>query len=152
MKQRENVRYITMLQLSEKNNRDQNYNEIDSRGSKKIGGSNSLYLNGPIKFYILEPICKKASFSREKERLRDRDTTKRQKPVCQLGQKNFIYLYFEYFLILLPSLCPILSILNNFVEYFLVLFQSSTPLFSFSTPTLFSPEEVPETALDYFFE
>ena len=52
MKQRKNVRYITMLQLSERKIIDQNYNEIDSRGSKKIGGLNSLYLNGTIKFYI----------------------------------------------------------------------------------------------------
>ena len=39
-----------MLQLSEReNNRDQNYNEINIRGSKKIGGSKSLYLNSTIK-------------------------------------------------------------------------------------------------------
>ena len=38
------------------------------------------------------------SFREKGEELRHRNPTNRQKPVCQLGQNNFIYLYVEYFL------------------------------------------------------
>ena len=53
-------------------------------------------------------------FREKGEGLRHGNPTNRQKPVCQLGQNNCIYLYFEYFLILPFSL----EIMENFQKYF----------------------------------